>query len=68
MRNHGRIKQLRDSYRFAGFYPASTVTGVFGDPKARVIPLTRRSKKRLFVTIGEADSRVWSCSMRLEES
>ena len=30
-----------------GFRPEPTVRGVFGDPKARVIRLKRRSKKRL---------------------
>jgi hypothetical protein len=41
-----KTKRLRDSYRFPGFHPALTVTGVFGDPHAWVIRLTRRSKKR----------------------
>ena len=35
------------SYCFPGFRPEQTVCGVFGDPKARVIKLNRRSKKRL---------------------
>ena len=33
-------------YRFPGFRPAPTVVGIFGDPKARVIRLQRRGKKR----------------------
>ena len=41
-----KMKRLRDSYRFPRFHPALTVRGVFGDPNARVIRLTRRSKKR----------------------
>lgn len=41
-----KIKQLRDSYRFPGFYPGVALSGVFGDRHARVIRLTRRSKKR----------------------
>ena len=41
-----KTKRLRDSYGFPGFHPALTVTGLFGDPHARVISLTRRSKKR----------------------
>ena len=41
-----KTKRLRDSYRFVGVHPALTVTGLFGDPHARVISLTRRSKKR----------------------
>ena len=39
-------KHLRDSYRFPGLYPGVTVSGLFGDRHARVIRLTRRSKKR----------------------
>ena len=41
-----KTKRLRDSYRFPRFHPALTVRGLFGDPHARVIRLTRRSKKR----------------------
>ena len=37
-----KTKRLRDSYRFPGFHPALTVVGLFGDPHARVIRLTRR--------------------------
>ena len=46
-----KIKRLRDSYRFPNFSPALTVTGVFGDPRARLIQLTRRSKKRSAVYV-----------------
>src|ERR1700752_4137881 len=42
-----RALRLLDSYCFPGFRPGQTVCGVFGDPKARVIRLNRRSKKRL---------------------
>src|ERR1700726_4896359 len=42
-----RSRRLWDSYGFPGFRPEQTVCGVFGDPKARVIRLNRRSKKRL---------------------
>lgn len=44
----GRRKKLRlvDSYRFDGFYPhEEKMRGKFGEPKARILPLTRRSKK-----------------------
>jgi len=41
-----RQRRLWDAYAFPGFRPQSTVRGVFGDPKARVITLVRRSKKR----------------------
>src|SRR5918996_3556675 len=40
-----RPRRLWDAYRFAGFHPSPTVMGIFGDPVARVITLTRRSKK-----------------------
>jgi hypothetical protein len=41
-----RGRRLRDAYRFAGFIPAITVHGVFGDPLVRVLALRRRQKKR----------------------
>jgi len=39
-------RRLSDAYAFPGFRPLVTVQGVFGDPKARVVTLIRRSKKR----------------------
>jgi hypothetical protein len=39
-----RRRRLDDAYRFHGFRPLATVRGVFGDPKARVVTLQRRSK------------------------
>ena len=39
-------RQLRDEYRFPGFYPKPDVQGIFGDPKARVVTLVRRQKKQ----------------------
>jgi hypothetical protein len=39
-------KQLTGVYRFPGFRPLSTIRGIFGDPKARVIRLSRRGKKQ----------------------
>lgn len=41
-----RYRRLWDTYRFPGFRPQHTVSGIFGDPKARVIRLVRRGKKR----------------------
>src|SRR5260370_35838786 len=41
-----RRRRLWDAYSFPGFRPQPTVHGIFGDPKARVITLNRRSKKR----------------------
>jgi len=45
MRKH---KRLWDLYRFPGFFPGQTLSGIFGDPRARLIGLIRRGKK-LFV-------------------
>ena len=41
-----RPRRLWDAYRFAGFRPSPTGIGIFGDPQARILTLTRRSKKR----------------------
>ena len=38
-------KRLSDFYRFPGFSPEHIVSGVFGDPHARVLGLVRRGKK-----------------------
>jgi len=38
-------KLLSDLYRFPGFNPEHTVSGIFGDPHARVLGLVRRGKK-----------------------
>ena len=45
MPKHAPLKHLTDGYRFHGFTPKHAVTGIFGDPKARVITLVRRTKK-----------------------
>ena len=43
----GKKRQLSDTYRFEGFRPQEgKVRGVFGKPQARILSLTRRSKKR----------------------
>ena len=39
-------RQLTEIYRFPGFRPLSTIRGIFGDPKARVVRLSRRGKKQ----------------------
>ena len=44
-------KRLLDAYRFADFRPLDRVRGVFGDPKARIITLVRRSKKHTAVHV-----------------
>jgi len=41
-----KIMRLPDTYRFPGFRPAAIVRGIFGDPKARIVTLQRRRKKR----------------------
>ena len=40
-----RQRRLWDAYAFPGFRPEGTVRGIFGDHKARIIKLIRRSKK-----------------------
>jgi hypothetical protein len=52
-RKRKRKRKLEDAYRFPGCRPDPVVRGVFGDPKARVIRLIRRSKKRSAVVVGE---------------
>jgi hypothetical protein len=46
MPKSSRERQLREAYRFAGFFPANTVYGVFGNPQVRVLALHRRQKKQ----------------------
>lgn len=42
----GKKRQLSDAYRFEGFRPQEgKMRGIFGKPQARILPLTRRSKK-----------------------
>jgi hypothetical protein len=47
-----RRLKLSDSYRFPSFKPKQTVTGVFGDPHARVVSLIRQGKKLSAVSVG----------------
>jgi len=47
-----RQRRLWDTYTFPGFRPQPTVRGVFGDPKARIITLARRAKKRFVGAAG----------------
>ncbi len=46
-----KSKRLRDAYRFPGFVPLAAVHGVFGDPKAVVLSLSRRRKKQRAVSV-----------------
>src|ERR1035441_4019728 len=48
-----RQRRLWDTYTFPGFRPQPTVRGVFGDPKARIITLARRAKKRFAGAAGD---------------
>ena len=47
-----RRRRLWDTYAFEGLRPSPIVRGVFGDPKARVIALVRRSKKQSVAAAG----------------
>ena len=46
-------RRLSDTYRFAGFRALEQIKGVFGDPRARVVTLMRRSKKLPAARAGE---------------
>jgi hypothetical protein len=48
-----KFKQLYDLYRFPGFVPQPRIRGVFGDPKAVVVTLRRRRKKRFATCAGK---------------
>ncbi len=50
-------QELRDAYRFTGFVPMRTVHGIFGDPEARVVTLTRRQKKQSAVYVARQHGR-----------
>lgn len=39
-------RSLYDAYHFAGFKPQHRISGIFGDPNALVIKLTRQGKKQ----------------------
>ena len=43
-------KRLTDAYHFPQFKPHQSISGVFGDSKARVIKFTRRGKKLFAVS------------------
>ena len=46
-----RKRRLWEAYAFPGFLPEATVRGIFGDAKARIIKLVRRSKKRCALVV-----------------
>ena len=66
MPTSSKPKRLADAYRFPGFRPLSKLRGVFGDRKARVVTLVRRSKKRFAVRAGRgiADGTTGRCGER----
>jgi len=46
-------KRILDAYRFTNFRPLEKIRGLFGDSKARIITLVRRSKKQSATPVGE---------------
>jgi hypothetical protein len=46
-------KRLLDAYRFPFFRPLEKIRGIFGDSKARIITLVRRSKKQSATPVAE---------------
>ena len=63
-------KQLWDLYRFPGFSLEHTLSGIFGDPRARVIGLIRRGKKLSAAPAVGSPRQRESCAspQRLEDS
>ena len=66
-----RKRRLQETYeQKGGFKPGSTVYGIFGLPRARVVPLTRRRKKQRaecsgdgiepITTSGSGESAIWA--------
>ena len=47
-----RKRTLSDSYRFPSFKPKQAVSGIFGDPHARVVGLIRQGKKLSVLSAG----------------
>ncbi|MDP2759540.1 MAG: hypothetical protein Q8O64_03930 [Sideroxyarcus sp.] len=46
-------KRLLDAYQFPFFRPLEKIRGIFGDSKARIITLVRRSKKQSATPVAE---------------
>ena len=46
-------KHILDAYGFPFFRPLEKIRGIFGDSKARVITLVRRSKKQSAMHVAE---------------
>jgi hypothetical protein len=45
-------RRLLDEYRFPGFRPRAEIKGIFGDPRARLIRLTKGQKKQFAGSAG----------------
>jgi hypothetical protein len=41
-----KTRRLLDEYRFPGFSPRAGIKGIYGDPQALLISLSRTEKKR----------------------
>jgi hypothetical protein len=54
--------RLPDTYPFAGFRPVAIVRGIFGDPKARVVTLQRRRKKRPAASVASPNAPITTAS------
>ena len=39
-----KVRTLRELFSFPGFYAQRQLQGVFGDPKSRIVQLTRQKK------------------------
>ena len=59
-----KLRRLSDSYRFPGFRPLPTVVGIFGEPRARVVTLVRRSKKTVCGACGQTQSGFYDRRVR----
>jgi hypothetical protein len=57
-RGSKRRRRIWDTYSFAGFRAQPMVRGIFGDPKARIIPLKRRSKNDVRLLWSDPDGLV----------
>ena len=71
-----RKRRLQETYKQkGGFKPGSTVRGIFGLPRARVIQLTRRQKKQRaecaddgmerITTSGFGEFGTWAVAIRM---
>ena len=60
----GKKRCLSDAYSFDGFRPVDKVRGIFGKPKARILPLIRRSKKQSAVNVAPCTEDGMTASSR----